>query len=66
MRSSPMVVIERSLDERIEQLLKEYVTDMLTEFTRLHTDQGHNADEDHAFKEFADYLLNSLQRICKR
>lgn len=66
MRSSPMVVIERSLDERIEQLLKEYVTDMLTEFTRLRTDQGHNADEDHAFKEFADYLLNSLQRISKR
>jgi tRNA 2-selenouridine synthase len=60
MRQSPMVVIERSIEQRIEQLLKEYVTDMLAEFSAL------NSNEEHAYTEFSNYLLNSLQRICKR
>ncbi len=60
MRLSPMVVIERSLEDRIDQLLKEYVTDMLLEFNTLHD------NSENAFTELSDYLLNSLQRICKR
>jgi tRNA 2-selenouridine synthase len=55
-----MVVIERSLEDRIDQLLKEYVTDMLLEFNTLHD------NSENAFTELSDYLLNSLQRICKR
>lgn len=60
MRRSPMVVIERSLEDRIDQLLKEYVTDMLLEFNTLYN------DAEHAFSKLSDYLVNSLQRISKR
>jgi len=60
MRSSPMVVIERTLEDRIDQLLKEYVTDMLSEFNAI------NANQENAFMQFSDYLLGSLQRIYKR
>lgn len=60
MRNSPLVVVERTLEERLQQLLKEYVINMEQEFSALYE------DPDIAFQEFADYLLNSLLRIRKR
>ncbi len=60
MRISPLVVIERTIEERLQQLLKEYVTNMEQEFHTVH------ADPEIAFQEFSDYLTNSLLRIRKR
>lgn len=60
MRRSALVVIERNLDQRVTQLLQEYVINMLAEYRALH------ADEEVAFDQFSQYLLDSLKRICKR
>ena len=60
MRTSPLVVIERDLQERVLELLKEYVINMLAEY------QAVCGDEERAFVLFSQYLLASLQRICKR
>ncbi len=60
MRASPLVVVEVGIEERLQQLLKEYVIDMEQEFNQV------NHDPELAFKEFSDYLSNSLLRIQKR
>ena len=60
MRISPLIVIERTIEERLQQLLKEYVTNMEQEFHAVH------ADSEIAFQKFSDYLTNSLLRIRKR
>lgn len=60
MRTAPLVVIERTLEQRLQQLLQEYVIDMQLEFDTLCND--HEA----AFEKFSEYLLNSLLRIQKR
>ena len=60
MRTSSLVIIERDLEQRIAQLLQEYVINMLAEYRALCT------DEEQAFAQFSNYLLASLQRICKR
>lgn len=60
MRHSPLVVVEAPLQERLEQLLQEYITDMEQEFTLIHN------NPDSAFNEFSNYLYNSLLRIRKR
>ncbi|MEM8843993.1 MAG: tRNA 2-selenouridine(34) synthase MnmH [Pseudomonadota bacterium] len=60
MRTSSIVVVERSLEERIQQLLQEYVIDMKAEFYDAHQNQ------DQAFQSFSEYLLSSLNRIKKR
>jgi tRNA 2-selenouridine synthase len=60
MRISPLVVIETAVEERLQQLLKEYVIDMEQEFTAV------NDDGELAFQEFSDYLSDSLLRIRKR
>ena len=60
MRSSPIVVVEQSLEERIQQLLTEYVINMEAEFSEVHQ------DKEIAFQQFSQYLLESLLRIRKR
>lgn len=60
MRKAPLVIVEQSLERRLQQLLREYVIDMLQEFTDLYS------DEDNAFDQFSSYLLDSLFRIQKR
>ncbi|MDW3094060.1 MAG: tRNA 2-selenouridine(34) synthase MnmH [Gammaproteobacteria bacterium] len=60
MRSSPLVVIETPIQQRLQQLLKEYVTDMEQEFIDV------TNDHELAFKEFSKYLKDSLLRIRKR
>ena len=60
MRSSPLVVIEETLEQRLLQLLKEYVINMQAEFFELHK------DENAAFDALSDYLIASMQRIRKR
>ncbi len=60
MRTSPLVVVQISLEERLQQLHKEYIVDMEKEFTTLY--DGHEL----AFQKFSDYLSDSLLRIRKR
>ena len=60
MRISPLVIVERSIDERLQQLLQEYVINMQQEFLDLHHDHAT------AFSAFSDYLSGSLLRIQKR
>lgn len=58
MRLSPIVVIEEPYEARLERLIQEYVLDMLEEFKAV------NAE--HAAQSFANYLLQSLERVQKR
>ena len=60
MRSSPLVVIERNFQDRLQQLLVEYVENMEHEFLSLYR------SPEIAYREFSSYLLTSLQRIQKR
>ena len=60
MRASPLVVVERNFEARVQQLLKEYVTDMAKEYSVVHDDQ------EIAFENYSMYLLESLFRIRKR
>ena len=60
MRTSPLVVIEATLEQRLQQLLEEYVINMQTEFFELHQNQ------ESAFNALSEYLLASIQRIRKR
>jgi len=60
MRNSPLVVIEATLEQRLQQLLEEYVINMQAEFFELHQ------DENAAFNALSEYLLASMQRIRKR
>lgn len=58
MRRSPLALIEMPLEFRIQRILQEYITDMLTGFQMKHSEQG--------FEYFSSYLYNSLLRIQKR
>ena len=60
MRVSPLIVIERSVEDRLQALIQEYIVDMLNEYTLLHSDPGQ------AFSAFSEHLTTSLQRIRKR
>jgi tRNA 2-selenouridine synthase len=60
MRVSPLVVVETPVEQRLQQLLKEYVIDMEKEFMQVH--HSHEI----AFQKFSDYLSDSLLRIRKR
>jgi|TARA_B110000238_G_C16105077_1_gene430051 tRNA 2-selenouridine synthase len=60
MRTSSLVVVETAVEERLQQLLKEYVIDMEDEFSQVHPDR------EIAFQKFSDYLSDSLLRIRKR
>ena len=58
MSKVPMVLVEENTDVRIENILKDYVTDMVLKFEGLHGEEG--------FRYFSQFLLDSLKRIKKR
>lgn len=60
MRLSPLAVVETAVEERLQQLLQEYVIDMEKEFAGIHD------DSEIAFQAFSNYLSDSLLRIRKR
>ena len=60
MRTSSLIVVERPLEDRLQQLLQEYIVDMLQEFVTVYS------DFEQAFEHFSDYLIQSLRRIQKR
>jgi tRNA 2-selenouridine synthase len=59
LKRAPLVVLEASLPERVEQTLQEYVVDSLAEYREL-------LDPEAGFEAWADALLGSLDRIRKR
>lgn len=56
---SPVVWVERSLPERVTQILQDYVVNRLEEFVSL-------MGQDAGFQAFADHLRASLGKIAKR
>lgn len=58
MRRSPLALLDMPFEFRIQRILKEYITDMLTNFQALYSAQG--------FDIFENYLQQSLFRIHKR
>ncbi|MDI1229439.1 MAG: tRNA 2-selenouridine(34) synthase MnmH [bacterium] len=58
LRSWPVVMLEETLEKRISNVQKDYVTNMLTEYNGAYGQSG--------FKELAAFLRNSLHRIRKR
>lgn len=59
LKSSPLVVLEASIDERVEITFDEYITNALREYSQLH-------GEMQGFTRWADYLLASVDKIRKR
>ncbi len=59
MSAAQVVVIEASLDERIERLQKEYVDDMLEAYLA-------HAGEITGYEQFATYLLDAIDGIRRR
>ncbi len=58
MHSSPVGIIEMSMDQRIKHIEKEYVIDMFQEFIKAYPKDG--------WDRFVDYLTQSLARVQKR
>lgn len=61
LQSAPLVWLEDSLDNRVTRILNDYVIDMHKEHQ-----VASSMDLEHAFNEFAHYLLAGLQRVSKR
>jgi len=59
MASCPLVVLESSLDERIDVVLQDYVIDMTADFIA-------RDGQELGMKSFAGYLFASLERIERR
>ncbi len=58
-RDSPLVILEATLEERIENTHKEYIGEALAEYVALYGDEQ-------GFEKWAAYLLASLDKIKKR
>ncbi|MCW8919655.1 MAG: tRNA 2-selenouridine(34) synthase MnmH [Gammaproteobacteria bacterium] len=58
-RDSPLVLLEASLEERVENTHQEYIHEALAEHAALY-------GEAEGFNQWADYLLASLDKIKKR
>ncbi|GGO64868.1 tRNA 2-selenouridine(34) synthase MnmH [Bowmanella pacifica] len=58
MRTAPVLILDCSLDERVERIFDEYVVARLALSLKLDAESG--------FQHFSDYLLSSLQRIRRR
>ena len=58
-KSGDFVILEASIDERIEITWKEYVRDALEDFQLVH-------GEEHAFGAWHDYVMRGFSRIRKR
>jgi tRNA 2-selenouridine synthase len=59
MSASPLVMLDVSLEERIQNSIREYVTESLQEYQKLYGEEA-------GFKQWAEYATESLQRISKR
>ena len=59
MRTSPIVVIQSDFEDRLQNVLREYVVEMQKEFADAYPSEQ-------AFSRFSDYLINSLARVQKR
>lgn len=59
MQKAPLILLEESIEERVEVGLKEYVTDNLTDFVSIY-------GEEEGFKQFKEGLSDSLYRIRRR
>ena len=59
MQSSPLVLLEESVQVREEQSFKDYVLDSLAEFRRIH-------GEEEGFVRYAEQVRDSLARISRR
>ncbi len=57
--SAPLVILEASLDERVEITFDEYVTKALADFRKLHGD-------DAGFEAWKNYVINAFSRIRRR
>jgi len=58
-RDSPLVVLEATLDERVDNTHQEYIHEALAEHVALY-------GEEEGFTKWADYLLASIDKIKKR
>ncbi|QFU77581.1 tRNA 2-selenouridine(34) synthase MnmH [Halioglobus maricola] len=58
MKNAPMVIVEQSLDERIDIVIEDYILDLGRRYRALHGDEGH--------KLHAEKLQDDLARIRKR
>ncbi|PCI62594.1 MAG: tRNA 2-selenouridine(34) synthase MnmH [Kordiimonadales bacterium] len=54
----PAVMVEESLDERISEIHKDYVADLLPDYVTEHAEAG--------FEAFEEFLLSALYRVRKR
>ncbi|UFH51601.1 tRNA 2-selenouridine(34) synthase MnmH [Pseudomonas sp. KNUC1026] len=59
MQRYPVIWLEDSFQNRVERILRDYVTDLSTEFVSVH-------GQEHGFERFAERLLQSLDNIHKR
>ncbi len=58
MSKSPMVMVEQDIKSRIDNIQKDYVTDLLAQHITAFDEEG--------FDRFSDFLLEGLSRIKKR
>ena len=58
MATSPLVVIDMPMQDRVQRILEDYVLDMLAEFESAYPGNG--------FVHYREYLIGSLERIRKR
>nr|WP_284047206.1 tRNA 2-selenouridine(34) synthase MnmH [Guyparkeria hydrothermalis] len=61
MRTSPLVVIERPLDERVEQSLKDYIIDLEAGYRRVLATDAAGASE-----RVRAHILGAIDRVAKR
>ncbi|MCL7744955.1 tRNA 2-selenouridine(34) synthase MnmH [Guyparkeria hydrothermalis] len=61
MSSSPLVVIERPLDERVEQSLKDYIIDLEAGYRRVLATDSIGASE-----RVREHILGAIDRVAKR
>ncbi|MDH5784054.1 MAG: tRNA 2-selenouridine(34) synthase MnmH [Chromatiales bacterium] len=57
-RASPLIILEATLDERVENTHQEYIFEALAEHIDIYGDDG--------FNKWAEYLLTSIDKIKKR
>ncbi len=58
-RDSPLVILEATLDERVENTHQEYIHEALAEYLAIY-------GSERGFEKWAGYLLNSIDKIRKR
>ena len=58
MKESKIIVLEDSIENRIEAIKKDYVVDLLAEYKNVYADN--------AFAKFSEFLVDSLFRVRKR